>query len=573
MTTRYPKSGKGRRWTIAELRAIPLDWKGDIIADSDGLTGEVRVTNEDAVAVRFRFAFKWGGKVSWYQCGSWPGNSLEVIRRHRDDARNKVKAGINPNDAKKAARIEAQQQVEAVIAADAQRRAEDLTNNDLIDTWLRDGVRRKDGNHELGLKLDKNVRPFIGTKPVRLTTEHDLRDLLRVIVARGANRLAVTVYTNLAQMYHWAEKRQPWRRLLVEGNPIDLIEVGRIVDADYDLNNVRTRVLAENELVELRDIFTAMDSDAAGMTRHALYDRVWATPIMRLAQQLGISDRGLAKICARRNIPTPDRGYWRKRENSVAVRARPLPDPDWNPWVDLVRSQRGLAKKHQCAIWLCLGTTCRIGELLLAEQEHVNLDKREWFIPKANVKGTRGTKTDHLVLLNDFSVRQFELLLEMAGESRWIFPSPEKESAPIHHQAVTAQVGDRQLMFKALGKKPNRRPMDNGLVLSSGDKGEWTPHDMRRTSATMMQALGVDPNVIDRCQNHVLQGSKVRRHYMLHDYAEEKRQAWDKLGKHLDRLLSQKRPYIRKDAELPEGVDRSTVRLVHQSAASGSQVG
>ncbi|WP_349743696.1 Arm DNA-binding domain-containing protein [Roseateles cavernae] len=159
MTTRYPKSGKGRRWTIAELRAIPLDWKGDIIADSDGLTGEVRVTNEDAVAVRFRFAFKWGGKVSWYQCGSWPGNSLEVIRRHRGDARNKVKAG----------RIETQQHVEAVIAADAQRRAEDLTNNDLIDTWLRDGVRRKDGNHELGLKLDKNVRPFIGTKPVRLS--------------------------------------------------------------------------------------------------------------------------------------------------------------------------------------------------------------------------------------------------------------------------------------------------------------------------------------------------------------------------------------------------------------------
>jgi hypothetical protein len=38
----------------------------------------------------------------------------------------------------------------------------------------------------------------------------------------------------------------------------------------------------------------------------------------------------------------------------------------------------------------------------------------------------------------------------------------------------------------------------------------------------MMQALGVNLDVIDRCQNHVLAGSRVRRHYLHHDYAEEK---------------------------------------------------
>jgi hypothetical protein len=53
----------------------------------------------------------------------------------------------------------------------------------------------------------------------------------------------------------------------------------------------------------------------------------------------------------------------------------------------------------------------------------------------------------------------------------------------------------------------------------------------------MMQALGVSLDTIDRCQNHVIFGSKVRRHYLRHDYANEKREAWLKLGLELMRVL------------------------------------
>ena len=54
----------------------------------------------------------------------------------------------------------------------------------------------------------------------------------------------------------------------------------------------------------------------------------------------------------------------------------------------------------------------------------------------------------------------------------------------------------------------------------------------------MMQALGVPLDTIDRCQNHVLSGSKVRRHYLHHDYANEKREAWLKLGNQLALILA-----------------------------------
>ena len=46
-----------------------------------------------------------------------------------------------------------------------------------------------------------------------------------------------------------------------------------------------------------------------------------------------------------------------------------------------------------------------------------------------------------------------------------------------------------------------------------------------------MQALGVLADIIDRCQNHVLAGSRVRRHYLQHEFEEEKKAAWEMLGK------------------------------------------
>lgn len=105
------------------------------------------------------------------------------------------------------------------------------------------------------------------------------------------------------------------------------------------------------------------------------------------------------------------------------------------------------------------------------------------------------------------------------------------------------QVGDRQMMFKK-GKEGNpRQPMkcrrhDNMLVLSGGKNGALTTHDLRRTGATLMQSLGVSLEIIDRCQNDVLPGSKVRRHYFHHDYADEKREAWTLLGDRLSLILN-----------------------------------
>ena len=79
----------------------------------------------------------------------------------------------------------------------------------MFDAWLAYGVSRKDGNAEIRRSFEKDVLPPLGGQPVRAVTEHDFRGLLRTVVARGVNRMAVKLFRDLKPMFDWAEKRQP----------------------------------------------------------------------------------------------------------------------------------------------------------------------------------------------------------------------------------------------------------------------------------------------------------------------------------------------------------------------------
>jgi hypothetical protein len=50
------------------------------------------------------------------------------------------------------------------------------------------------------------------------------------------------------------------------------------------------------------------------LTRRAMYDLVWSRPMTKVAEDLGISDVALKKICDKHRVPTPQRGYWAKRD-------------------------------------------------------------------------------------------------------------------------------------------------------------------------------------------------------------------------------------------------------------------
>jgi hypothetical protein len=47
---------------------------------------------------------------------------------------------------------------------------------------------------------------------------------------------------------------------------------------------------------------------------------VWAKPMKEVGQDFQISDRTMAKICARKQVPVPSRGYWAKKNAGKSVR-------------------------------------------------------------------------------------------------------------------------------------------------------------------------------------------------------------------------------------------------------------
>jgi hypothetical protein len=62
------------------------------------------------------------------------------------------------------------------------------------------------------------------------------------------------------------------------------------------------------------------------LTREELYSLVWAKPMTEASRDFQISDRALAKICARRQVPVPPRGYWAKKSAGKDVSQLPLPE-------------------------------------------------------------------------------------------------------------------------------------------------------------------------------------------------------------------------------------------------------
>lgn len=456
--------------TNRELEALTAADGGRILREDGGIVGRVRAGTR-GLTVSFRYEYKLGGSKRDHALGSWPKKSLANIRAERDRVRVTASEGIDPTAAKKAARIEKQKAVAATLAEAERGRVQVLTVQDLFDLWIVEGINRKDGNKEVARMFKRDILPHVGATALRGLTESALRALLRTAIGAGTISKAAHMLLGIKQMLAWAEKRQPWRGLLIDGNPADLISEDSILPPDFE--EQRTRILAAEEIQELHDIFTKMT---------ASYE---AAPAGTKYQQ-----------------------------------------------------ERPLKKESQLAIWISLGTLCRIGELLMAKWEHVDLEVGTWFIPKENVKGRRGKKQDHHVRLSTFVQRQFQALHTLTGETTWCFPARHLAETHVCVSSVSKQIGDRQELFMKR-KALQRRKHNNTLVLAGGKNGNWTPHDLRRTGATMMQQLGISLDIIDRCQNHVMAGSKVRRHYFHHDYADEKANAWNTLGNRLNLILTQ----------------------------------
>ncbi len=198
-------------------------------------------------------------------------------------------------------------------------------------------------------------------------------------------------------------------------------------------------------------------------------------------------------------------------EDEIKALARQMPDA-------------GLLKPTECAIWLALSTLCRIGELSRAKWADVDIEGSKWRIPEANSKNGKA----HTIHLSGFAKAQLRVLKDCAASDTWLYPNRD-DSGHVCEKSITKQIQGRQTDKVLSG----RSRCNQALVLQGG---KWTPHDLRRTGATLMGNLGVRPDVIEKCLNHT-EENKVKRIYQRQELKAEQAAAWQLLGDRLNLLV------------------------------------
>jgi integrase len=183
-----------------------------------------------------------------------------------------------------------------------------------------------------------------------------------------------------------------------------------------------------------------------------------------------------------------------------------------------------MAPGTKLALRLALVTGQRIGEVCGALKSEVNLDKAEWLIPAGRVKNRR----DHSVPLSPMAVKLFREGFELSGESPFLFPSRPRSKLVKRQQHLAAR-GVAHAMHGAL--------KDLGLANDPA-----TPHDLRRTVASQLAAMGIGENVVARVLNHASEIGKTITGavYIRYSFAAEKRQALEAWSAELERIINTK---------------------------------
>jgi integrase len=165
------------------------------------------------------------------------------------------------------------------------------------------------------------------------------------------------------------------------------------------------------------------------------------------------------------------------------------------------------------AIRLLLVTAQRRGELANARWSDINFEDHIWTIPADHAKNGK----EHTVPLSAMAVELLKDLQTRTSFSDWLFPSPRESRGPVVDRSLSRAVRNNEAHF--------------GIP-------HFTPHDLRRTAASMMTMLGIPRLHVSKVLNHA--EDSITAVYDRHDYLGEKRTALETWANHLADVINGK---------------------------------
>jgi integrase len=360
--------------------------------------------------------------------------------------------------------------------------------------------------HKTGIK---NIREHLESEEAARVAAHNAK--LAQLEAEKAT--AATEQTRLANRKSVTELFEHWTKVDLVNRKDGGAEVRRMFEKDVlpFLGSIAVIDVKKGHITEVTDAMLARGVNRAAKIAFSLMRQMFRFAV----------DRDLIEH-------DPSAGIRKAKIGGKDVERDRVLSDDEICLLSQKATEAGLQVTTEAAIWIALSTCCRIGELLSSKWEHIDFEQRTWLIPGENSKNGK----PHTVSLSGFAINQFKRAQNINGNSAWCYPNTD-ESGPVCSKTVTKQLGDRQRQPEQ-GAMSRRSAKAQALLLPGG---KWTPHDLRRTGATLMTALGVLPEVAERCLNHT-EDNKMKRIYQRHSYAVEMASAWKTLGEHLEILTN-----------------------------------
>lgn len=222
-------------------------------------------------------------------------------------------------------------------------------------------------------------------------------------------------------------------------------------------------------------------------SREDLYSAVWSKPMMNLAEEFGISGRGLAKLCERLKVPVPPRGYWRKVSLGQLIKKTSLPNVEftrYDQWKnktsldDLERRRKAVKEHseifnnpdieikdkniHEIASKTLHAEQTRKTMMIVSEQDISSPMVKKFLLSQTENKNTRPSNkysgnlaidvTDSCTLRAGLLM---ESLLQGFKERRWNFSIEKVEASP--HVRMFVNLFGQRIYFAIIEPFTNKR--------------------------------------------------------------------------------------------------------------------
>jgi len=192
-----------------------------------------------------------------------------------------------------------------------------------------------------------------------------------------------------------------------------------------------------------------------------------------------------------------------------------------------------ISQEIKLALKFLLVTAQRKSEVIEAEWKEFDFKEKWWTIPAARAKN----KQSHRVPLTSMAINTLNEIKQITGEYKLVFASPvgatkRNPSKKVGTSPILGSSVDHALRDNLTDDPETGRTNVFGL-------DHFTPHDLRRTTASMMTKSGVPRLTVKKILNHA--DREITAVYDRYEYDKEKRNALATWDRKLKTILSLKK--------------------------------